>query len=54
MGGHCSEGCITDPMNVRMKKKSWGYRRMKVTFEGGQGSEGATVPHMYGQKDYFS
>jgi len=54
MGGHCPEGCITDPINLRMKKTSWECRRMKATFEGGQGAEGATVSHMYGQKGYFS
>jgi len=54
VGGCCPEGCITDPINLRMKKTSWGYRRMKGTFEGGRGTEGATVSHMYDQKGYFS
>ena len=37
-------------MNLRLKKTSWEYRRINATFEGGLGSEGATVPHMYGHK----
>jgi hypothetical protein len=37
-----------------MKKTSWGNRRMEAPFEGDQGPEGAIVPHMYGQKGYFS
>jgi len=53
MGGHCPKGCITDPMNLKMKKTNWGYRRMKATFEGGQGSEGAhSVTHV--QTESFS
>jgi hypothetical protein len=45
----CPPGkCITGPRNTRMEETSWGERRMEVTFEGGQGPEGAVVPYMDG------
>jgi hypothetical protein len=36
------------PRYTRMEEMSYGQRRVEVTFEGGQGPEGAVAPHMDG------
>jgi len=43
MGRHHLEGHITDPRNTRMEETSR-RQRMQVSFEGGQGPEGAVLP----------
>jgi hypothetical protein len=50
-GGCCAEGRITDIRDARMEEKSGKQGRMKATFEGGQGPEGAVVPWMDGRND---
>ena len=44
MGGRPPEGHITDPRNTRTEETSRRQRRMKASFEGGQGPEGAVAP----------
>jgi hypothetical protein len=36
--------CIRIPRNTRFEEMSWGWRRIKAPFEGGQGPEGAAAP----------
>jgi len=44
MGGHHLEGHIRDLRNTMTEDTRTGQRRMKVSFEGGQGPQGAIVP----------
>jgi len=48
VGGHHPEENITDPRNMRMEDMSRRQRRMKVSSEGRQGTDGAVAPEMDG------
>jgi hypothetical protein len=53
MGGHCPEGYITGPKNMRAEETSWRQRTKEEPFEGGHGPEQAAAPYMNGDMEVF-